>query len=129
QEELTIRSMKAYGPKYRHWVFAWSGGKDSSATLTYILYLIESGQIDAPEQITVLLADTRLELLPLWFSAMKIIDKLKEKGINVEIVMAPLDDRFFVYMFGKGVPPPSNTFRWCTPKLKIYPMMDKLQEL
>lgn len=129
QEELTIRSMQEYGYKYNHWVFAWSGGKDSSATLTYILYLIESKQIKAPKEITVLLADTRLELLPLWFSAMKIIDKLKDKGINVKIVMSPLDDRFFVYMFGKGVPPPSNTFRWCTPKLKIDPMMNELQSL
>src|SRR5690606_28193043 len=88
QEELTIQSMRAYGNRYKHWVYAWSGGKDSSATLTYTLYLVESGQIEAPERITVLLADTRLELLPLWFSAMKIIDKLKGKGVDVKIVCA-----------------------------------------
>lgn len=129
QEELTIRSMQAYGPKYKHWVYAWSGGKDSSATMTYTLYLIESKQIAAPERITVLLADTRLELLPLWFSAMQIIDKLKDKGIEVNIVCADIDNRFFVYMLGKGVPPPSNTFRWCTPKIKIDPMMEELQNI
>lgn len=129
QQELTVRSMNAYGPNYKHWVFAWSGGKDSSATLTFIIYLIESGQIEPPEQITVCLADTHLELLPLWFSAMQIIAKLKEKGIDVRIVEPELDDRFFVYMLGRGVPPPSNTFRWCTPKLKITPMMDALQDI
>ncbi len=129
QEELTIRSMNAYGPKYGHWVFAWSGGKDSTATLTYIIYLIESGQIQAPKKITVLLADTRLELAPLWASAMLICDQLRNRGIRIEVVMAPVEERFFVYMFGKGVPPPSNTFRWCTPKLKIDPMMKRLERL
>lgn len=129
QEELTIQSMNAYGPLYEHWVFAWSGGKDSSATLTYIIYLIESGQIKAPKKITVLLADTRLELMPLWLSAMQIIKQLQCRGIDCHIVTSDLDNRFFVYMFGRGVPPPSNTFRWCTPKLKIDPMMQKLHEL
>lgn len=129
QQHMTVQSMLAYGQMYSHWVFAWSGGKDSSATLTFILYLIESGQIQAPKKITVLLADTRLELLPLWASAMLIVDKLIERNIDVEIVMAPIEDRFFVYMFGRGVPPPSNTFRWCTPKLKIDPMMKRLDEL
>lgn len=129
QEELTIQSMRAYGPLYDHWVFAWSGGKDSSATLTYIIYLIESGQITTPKKITVLLADTRLELMPLWLTAQTIIEQLRARGIEVHVVTSALDNRFFVYMFGRGVPPPSNTFRWCTPKLKIDPMMDKLHEL
>jgi len=129
QQEMTIQSMNAYGARYKHWVFAWSGGKDSSATLTFILYLIESKQIEPPKEITVCLADTHLELLPLWFSAMQIIAKLKSKGINVRIVEPDLDNRFFVYMLGRGVPPPSNTFRWCTPKLKIGPMMDALQDI
>ena len=129
QQEITILSMNAYGPRYKHWVFAWSGGKDSTATLTFVLYLIESGQVRSPEKITVLLADTRLELTPLWMSAMLICDQLRERGIDVEIVTAPIDSRFFVYMFGRGVPPPSNTFRWCTPKLKIDPMMNRLKEL
>lgn len=129
QQELTIQSMIAYGPKYKHWVFAWSGGKDSTATLTFILYLIESGQIKSPSKITVLLADTRLELTPLWMSAMLIIEQLRGRGIRAEIVTAPIESRFFVYMFGKGVPPPSNTFRWCTPKLKIDPMMKRLERL
>lgn len=129
QEELTIQSMKAYGHRFRHWAMCWSGGKDSTALVTYIIYLIESGQLEAPESITIFFADTRLELLPLFFSAQQIMKKLEEKGIKVHTVMSDLDDRFFVYMFGKGVPPPSNTFRWCTPKLKIDPIERKLAEL
>jgi DNA sulfur modification protein DndC len=32
-------------------------------------------------------------------------------------------------MLGRGVPPPSNTFRWCTAQLKIEPMVEALKEL
>lgn len=129
QIELTIQSLKVYGEKYDHWVFAWSGGKDSTTLVTLVIYLIESGQIPAPKKITVLFADTRLEIPPLYFSALKIIDQLKKRGIEVHTVMAEMDDRFMVYLLGRGVPPPSNTFRWCTPQIKIEPMMAKLHQI
>ena len=48
QIELTIQSLNAYGEMYDHWVFAWSGGKDSTTLVTLIIYLIESNQIKAP---------------------------------------------------------------------------------
>ena len=50
-------------------------------------------------------------------------------GINARLVQPSIDDRFYVYMFGRGVPPPSNHFRWCTPQLKIEPMEDALEEM
>jgi DNA sulfur modification protein DndC len=41
-----------------------------------------------------------------------------------------LDDRYFVYMLGRGVPPPNNnTLRWCTPQLKVEPMVNALKQL
>ena len=40
-----------------------------------------------------------------------------------------MDHRYFVYMLGRGVPPPSNTFRWCTPKLKVMSMERELDAL
>jgi len=42
--------------------------------------------------------------------------------------MAPLDDRFMVYILGRGVPPPNNnTLRWCTGQIKIEPMEEALR--
>lgn len=120
--ELTAESLRTYSPRYRHWCVAYSGGKDSSTTLTVIANLIETRRVPAPETLTVFYADTRMELLPLQVAAMKVIDAVRERGISVEIVLPELDDRFFVYMFGRGVPPPSNTFRWCTPQIKVEPM-------
>lgn len=125
--ELTIQSLQAYLPDHPDIAFAWSGGKDSTATLTVVLHLIDTGKVPRPRSITVFLADTRLELLPLWAAAMQIIDELQERGIRVEIVRAPLDKRFMVYILGRGVPPPNNnTLRWCTRQIKIDPMQDAI---
>ncbi len=88
-----------------------------------------SGRVKAPKSLTILMSDTRMELPPLFLTAMQILSELKAKGFNVRVVMPAMDDRFFVYMFGRGVPPPSNTFRWCTAQLKIEPMVNALKEL
>lgn len=119
----TIEMMNEYGPMYDHWVFAWSGGKDSTCFLTLLIYLMDSGKIAKPKKITVLYADTRMELTPLWYVAEGVRDELAERGIPVQVVMAPLDRRFLVYILGRGVPPPNNTtFRWCTRQIKVEPM-------
>ena len=120
--ELTIESMNTYGPLYQHWAVAYSGGKDSTATVTLIAWLIATGQIQAPKSLTVLYADTRMELPPLHATAMTILNELEQRGIKTHIVLPELDDRFFVYLFGRGVPAPKNRFRWCTPQLKVEPM-------
>ena len=127
--EITAQSLNAYGAGYDHWAIAFSGGKDSSATVAAVVYLIEQGRVKAPKSLTVIMSDTRMELPPLFITAMKIMSELKARGIKTRVVMPKLDDRFFVYMFGRGVPPPSNTFRWCTAQLKIEPMVDAFKLL
>jgi DNA sulfur modification protein DndC len=129
QLKYTVDSLNAYGPLHEHWAIAWSMGKDSTTVLTLVVQLIETNQIRPPKSLTVLCADTRLELIPLWLSANEITSKLKQKNIEVKIVMAPLDDRFLVYILGRGVPPPSNTFRWCTGQIKVEPMEAALNDL
>lgn len=121
--ELTVQSLQAYGADHDHWAIAWSGGKDSTATLTLLIALIRSGDIPAPKSLTVFYADTRMELPPLAIAALGIMDRLRDCGITVEVVRAPLDKRFFVYILGRGVPPPNNnTLRWCTRQIKVDPM-------
>lgn len=128
--ELTIASLQTYGTKYRHWTCAFSGGKDSTATVTMVAHLIEQRLIPEPESLTVLYADTRQELPPLHISAMKILEELGERGIQSQVVLPPMDKRYFVYMLGRGVPPPNNnTLRWCTRQIKIDPMIAALRGL
>jgi DNA sulfur modification protein DndC len=127
--ELTAQSLNAYGALYDHWAIAFSGGKDSSATVAAVVHLIETGRVRAPQSLTVLMSDTRMELPPLFTTAMTILAELRARGVKTQVVMPTMEDRFFVYMLGRGVPPPSNTFRWCTAQLKIEPMVAALKAL
>lgn len=126
--DLTIASMKEYGSRHKHWAAAWSWGKDSTTVVTLITQLINTGQIPVPETFTIFAADTRMELPPLWVSAQILTKQLEERGVKVRVVTAPINDRFLVYILGRGVPPPSNTFRWCTGQIKVEPMEAAVKE-
>jgi DNA sulfur modification protein DndC len=119
---LSTESLRHYLSHYRHVVCAFSGGKDSFTTVTLLATLLHTGSIPVPETLTVLYADTRLELPPLQASALAALQQFEALGMQTQVVLPWLDDRFFVYMLGRGVPPPKNRFRWCTPQLKVEPM-------
>jgi DNA sulfur modification protein DndC len=120
---LTIESFNTYALSYPHWQISFSGGKDSMALVTVTIDLIERGLIPRPESLVVMYADTRLELPPLQASAIQVLKEVKKRGWDTEVVMAELDKRFFVYLLGRGVPPPNNsTLRWCTQQIKLTPM-------
>lgn len=123
--ELTIASLQAYGEQHEHWCIAWSGGKDSTATLTLIVHLIAAGRLAQPKSLTVYYVDTRQELAPLALAALDIMAQLaRYPWIRMRMVTAPLDKRFLVYILGRGVPPPNNnTLRWCTRQIKVNPMV------
>lgn len=125
----TEESLTVYGASHRHWAIAYSGGKDSTAVVTVVVHLIEAGRVPKPESLTVLYADTRMELPPLHSAAMGVMDRLRERGIDARVVLPPVDERFFPYMLGRGVPPPKNRFRWCTSQIKVEPMIAALQGL
>lgn len=128
--DLTRQSLLAYAYRYHHWAVAYSGGKDSTELVRLIVTLIERGEVPAPQSLTILYADTRQELPPLYYSAMQMLAEVRRRGYQTRIVVPPLDDRYWVYVLGRGVPPPNNnTLRWCTPQLKVEPMAAALAEL
>ncbi len=128
--DQTAASLNAYGKRYDHWAIAYSGGKDSTATVAAVVYLIKTGQVKAPRSLTILYADTRQELPPLRDAPLQMMNALEQRGIRVIRVLPPMDDRYMVYILGRGVPPPNNaTLRWCTEKIKIKPMDAALQAL
>ncbi len=128
--ELTAQSLNAYGQKYRDWVLAFSGGKDSTVTATVIDYLISTGRVKRPKNLHIIYADTRMELPPLQISAFSLMEVLEKKGWQTHVARAPIDKRFLVYILGRGVPPPNNTtLRWCTQQIKVNPMHEQLAEV
>lgn len=127
---ITAESLNTFAQFYRHWAIAYSGGKDSSALLTVVLHLIATGQVKRPETLTVLYSDTRQEIPPLHDGAMQTLEAVRRMGHVAKVVLPKMDDRYFVYMLGRGVPPPNNnTLRWCTPQLKVEPMVAALKQL
>lgn len=134
---LTLQSLTSYLEGRSHVAIAWSGGKDSTALVTFVVWAILAGKVPAPRTLTILYADTRQELTPLWHAAQGLMEELRERAealrergteLTVQTVVAPVPLRFLVYMLGLGVPPPNNTtFRWCTEKLKIDPMERALE--
>jgi DNA sulfur modification protein DndC len=127
--QQTVDSLGVYGRDYPHWALAYSGGKDSSAALTVTDHVIETGRVPRPESLTVLYVNTQMELPPLHLCALANLEVARRRGHRAFEVLPDLDNRFFVYMLGRGVPPPSNTFRWCTERIKIRPMLNALRGL
>ncbi len=131
--ELTAASLNAHAVAHDHWVIAWSGGKDSTATLVTVLLLITTGMVQQPKSLTVLYADTRQELPPLAASAEALMVYVRRRfgnWVRVERATAPLDKRFLVYILGRGVPPPNNnTLRWCTRQIKVDPMAASIERI
>lgn len=110
----------------RNWVVAFSGGKDS--TLVSILAVEYIRNYAKPgTTLDVVYSDTLLEIPPLWEIANNtlstILGRAKKEGLPIEThrVVAPVNQRFWVKMIGKGYPPPKPKFRWCTKRLKIDP--------
>lgn len=126
---LTEESINAYAEVSPNWVMTFSGGKDSTATLTALHWLMEQGRIPKPKTFTALYADTRMELPPLHHAALGQLAHLAEQGVQTRIVQPPLDKRFWVYMLGRGVPPPGAHFRWCTGIMKLQPMQEAINAL
>src|SRR5215472_6414376 len=122
--EETINAFYEIGASdYDVWEIGYSGGKDSTAVVTLLAYLIASGRLPRPKRVIVQYADTGMELPLLRDSALRILKQLEAYGFETEVVRPELNDRFFVYMLGRGVPPPKNgTLRWCTRILKSKPM-------
>ncbi len=113
------------------WVLAFSGGKDSTAALMILLAAYRSLACKKIN-ITIIYCDTGVENIILdryvKYTLGSLRSEFRERDIPVEIkiLSAPPCDRFFVRIVGRGYPPPTNSFRWCTKNLRITPVSDYL---
>lgn len=117
----------------RHWVVAYSGGKDSSLVLALFWSALKKG---APTgtRLTVLYCDTGSEN-PLGAKLARdtlegLDDEGKLLGINADcvIVRPDLERRLMVRIAGRGYPPPNTFFRWCTKDIRVRPVQNFLSK-
>jgi len=115
-------------------VATFSGGKDSTA-LTFALLNAFERRKYRPEKVWLIYVNTLVEPPPLLQTAQKSLTVLQtlsaSLGSPIEtIILNPeLKDRFWVLLIGKGYPPPSVRFRWCSDRLKIRPVKNFLRQI
>lgn len=106
---------------------AYSGGKDSSAVVKIICEALQSAK--APDlDIELVYCDTGVEN--------PIVDRFVHsciKGMNDEfaskklpikctVLVPEVHQSYLVRVIGRGYPPPTNSFRWCTKDTRIRPV-------
>lgn len=111
----------------RRWVVGFSGGKDSTATLKILLSAYKIAK-NKPDCFEIIYCDTGVEnpILDRYVKnlARNLISEAHQDNlpISFQILSAPIHERFFVKIIGRGYPPPTNNFRWCTKALRIDPV-------
>jgi DNA sulfur modification protein DndC len=121
------RITNAYLTDPEPWVVGYSGGKDSTALVKLIFQSMVRLR-NARKPVTVIYCDTGVEI-PLASSlARQALSDLeveaKELGvpISVRVLTPSVKERFWVKVVGRGYPPPTDKFRWCTDRLRINPV-------
>jgi DNA sulfur modification protein DndC len=112
-----------------HWILGFSGGKDSTALLK--IFCVAANKVkNLQKKIDVIYCDTGVENPALDLYVKRLFSKLKKEFLDsrspfqTHILRAPVKDRFFVKIIGRGYPPPTNSFRWCTKSLRIRPVAE-----
>lgn len=122
----------------RPFCVAYSGGKDSSATLYLTVKMLESlllRNIKLSKRVLVINSNTLAELPPVLDHLKVSLNKIEQYAnknnlpIKVQEVVPELKNTLNVQLLGVGMPPPSNSLRWCTDKLKVFPIDKKIQEV
>ncbi|MBX3009756.1 MAG: phosphoadenosine phosphosulfate reductase family protein [Melioribacteraceae bacterium] len=114
------------------WSLGYSGGKDSSALLKLTFQAILNTK-KKPKTINVVYCDTGVEIPIMSALVDKTLKKIKRESKELELpfncvkLVPKLNDRYFVKVIGRGYPPPTNIFRWCTDKLRVIPIQTFLQ--
>lgn len=130
---LIEKEIAELAPKWDSIAITFSGGKDSTALTFALLNGFENSKYK-PEKVWILYANTLVEPPPLLQTAQKSLDIFESLGRQTGITIIPkiltpeLNDRFWVLLIGKGYPPPSVRFRWCSDRLKIRPVKNFLRQ-
>lgn len=135
-QEVLGRLREAYLDDERPWVVGFSGGKDSTALLQFVYYMLarlEPG--DRRKPVYVLASDTRVEApyiserIRRELATIKVAAERDGLPISTHLVFPKLNDTFWVNLIGRGYPSPSSQFRWCTDRLKIRPVSEFIRSV
>lgn len=127
--EIIAQMRKLYLADERPWIVGYSGGKDSTAVVQMVYYMLANlpKRKKPRKTVHIVCNDTLVESPPIqkhMSNTLGLIAKAAKKDglpIVTKITQPELKNRFFVKVIGRGYPAPTRVFRWCTDKLKIQP--------
>jgi DNA sulfur modification protein DndC len=126
------RITSAYLSDPEPWVVGYSGGKDSTAVVKLVFQSLLRLR-RARKAVTVIYCDTGVEIPLASALARMALNDLEVEAvslavpISVRVLSPPTNERFFVKVLGRGYPPPTDKFRWCTDRLRINPVATFLE--
>jgi DNA sulfur modification protein DndC len=114
------------------WIVGYSGGKDSTAVLKLTAQAL-SKVSTYHKPVTVVFCDTGVEVPCAAELAQRALRSFAAECAKADMPIKTIaveprpQDRFFVKVIGRGYPPPTDKFRWCTDRLRINPVSDLLK--
>jgi len=117
------------------WVVAFSGGKDSTLLLDLTLRVVVKNIGKSTKPVHIVANDTLVESPLVTKRLYQVLERVKDfvkqndLPVKIQITKPRIEDSFWVSLIGKGYPPPSRNFRWCTDKLKIKPTSAYIKSL
>ena len=117
---------------------AFSGGKDSTALVYLVcemLHNLQNNDQKLSKKVYIINSNTLAELPPLLkhledsLNSIRTYAKENDLPLIVKEVFPENKDTLNVQLMGVGMPPPSNSFRWCTDKLKVNPIDKEIKKI
>lgn len=119
----------AYLSDNRPWIVGFSGGKDSTILVQFVyMMLLSLKPHERRKNVYILASDTKVEMpsiverLNCELTLLRSAAERDQLPMEAHIVYPELKDSFWVNLIGLGYPSPRPKFRWCTDRLKIYPV-------
>lgn len=134
----TIHTLKEqYFADDRPWVVTYSGGKDSTCVLQLTLTMLQEIHAEGRDHkhVYVVSSDTAVEMpiienyLQTKLHEIEAFSKKSNLKLSAHKLNPKVEESFWTLLIGKGYPSPTNTFRWCTERLKIDPATEFLSNL
>ena len=125
-DDIHAEIREVYLSDGRPWILGFSGGKDSTCMIQLVWAALSTlPKARLTKMIYVISSDTLVESPKIVETVTDSLERMEDAAkrsllpLRTNLVRPVLNDTFWVCMIGKGYPAPSNTFRWCTDRLKI----------
>lgn len=119
----------------RPWVVAYSGGKDSTLVLQLVMEMLSGLPQEKLKPVHVISSDTGVEPPNIArymhgnLERLALDSRRRKLGLTTHLVRPSAGNGFWVNLIGKGYPPPTRWFRWCTTKMKIKPSREVIDKI